>query len=212
MKPMYSVSIQNNAATDSMHIILKMNGALSMAIANEVLVNSQGDPQWFADQIAKGVVKELQTEVYKAALAHIEHVAKLPTEKTYYFNDFIWTSPDEEALQKASSWIPSSKIYTSNSANSTIDYYQNLVNATTSATSGIDEHSTVKQLKEVFPGLDHETPCPASECYLEKKSIKLSVLIPHLNDSSHNWSREKIADWLETLDININAKDLPEEE
>lgn len=52
-------------------------------------------------------------------------------------------------------------------------------------------------LKKVLPGLLEEVRCP--EC---SDNDILWETVQHMNDE-HEWSREKIADWLETLDVDI---------
>lgn len=52
------------------------------------------------------------------------------------------------------------------------------------------------------PALAEFANCPA--CSLPRKK-QLWGLIQHINDE-HKWSREAIADWLETLDMDINFK------
>jgi hypothetical protein len=63
-------------------------------------------------------------------------------------------------------------------------------------------------LTALFPGaIDKEIRCPACD-----KSGTVATrdsvigMVPHLNDK-HWWTREKIADWMETLDVDLTLKD-----
>ena len=72
-------------------------------------------------------------------------------------------------------------------------------------------------LKKVFPALydDAEFACPqlnpdadpATTDFCVVDCITLWGLIIHLNDQ-HEWSRERIADWLESLDVDLRMKDV----
>jgi hypothetical protein len=75
--------------------------------------------------------------------------------------------------------------------------------------------ATWNMLKKLFPGVvDSSVTCPA-KCSREVnvgggEEIKIHKsdiysMIQHLNDE-HTWSREQIADWLETTDANITLK------
>lgn len=56
-----------------------------------------------------------------------------------------------------------------------------------------------KILAEKLPDLNKMTNCPSKSC---GKGFSISNVIIHLNDT-HEWTRERIADWLETLDANL---------
>lgn len=78
-------------------------------------------------------------------------------------------------------------------------------------------------LERVFPGLKHAPkvppPCtglPIESSYLGhpctlKVACPIPSLVMHLNDD-HKWTREQIADWLDTLDIDLSAKPNTEKE
>lgn len=59
-------------------------------------------------------------------------------------------------------------------------------------------------LAEAIPGFaDARAECPCS-CYsLAPTKSTLANCIVHLNDS-HEWTRERIADWLDTLDLDLS--------
>lgn len=86
------------------------------------------------------------------------------------------------------------------------------------------------RLTQLLPGLLDKVWCPREDCYpqyasgleatAEPSEIigytqahgTLTSIIQHLNDS-HEWTREQIADWLETLDIDLTfAPEPPPEE
>lgn len=60
--------------------------------------------------------------------------------------------------------------------------------------------NTRDTLTGLFPGLTEIVHCPACDDYDEL--CGLTDLIIHLNDG-HEWTREQIADWLETLPVDL---------
>lgn len=59
----------------------------------------------------------------------------------------------------------------------------------------------VSKIYNIIPDIStHITDCPTSDC--SKKSYPVAGIITHLNDK-HDWSRNEIADWLETLPIDL---------
>jgi hypothetical protein len=70
--------------------------------------------------------------------------------------------------------------------------------------SGVDG-----DLAELCPALlRHRVVCPVADClYYEyaKYPNRLTSVIQHLNDG-HKYTREEIADWLETLDVDIQLQ------
>lgn len=64
----------------------------------------------------------------------------------------------------------------------------------------------VTKLKAVLPGLGElakHPPTPDQYCFSGSlNAIPVADLIIHLNDN-HKWTREQIADWLETLDVDL---------
>ena len=63
-----------------------------------------------------------------------------------------------------------------------------------------------RNLKKLFPALSKTAKCP--KCSTSKQSIfkTLDRMIIHLNDE-HKWTREEVADWLESLDIDLGMKE-----
>lgn len=69
------------------------------------------------------------------------------------------------------------------------------------------ESSPVNELENLVPALNHHKQvCPQRRrCSQRGQTVTLRNLIIHLNDD-HKWSRERIADWLETLDVDLTLK------
>jgi hypothetical protein len=66
-----------------------------------------------------------------------------------------------------------------------------------------------RNLKKLFPGLVELVTCPVCKnknAIIEPQQIQLASAIIHLNDT-HSWSREAVADWLESLDVDIAMKE-----
>lgn len=78
---------------------------------------------------------------------------------------------------------------------------------TYSASVGLSHVKTYNTLSALFPTSNERVSCPVVGC--TNIAVVLSTVV-HLNDM-HEWNREtQIADWLESLDIDLNIK-LPEE-
>lgn len=66
-------------------------------------------------------------------------------------------------------------------------------------------------LDKVFPVMNQLIKCPVKRQMRPLPFMKhehwqfLGYMLIHLNDY-HKWSRERIADWLETLDLDITAR------
>lgn len=61
-----------------------------------------------------------------------------------------------------------------------------------------------EELSKSLPGSHVSVDCPV--CDKSSHRELLPDIIIHLNDE-HHWTREQIADWLETLDIDLEFKD-----
>lgn len=62
----------------------------------------------------------------------------------------------------------------------------------------IDGDRIMTSLRRALPGIQTTVACPACN-----RESAIEDLIQHLNDSSHRWTREQIADWLESLDVDL---------
>ncbi len=61
-------------------------------------------------------------------------------------------------------------------------------------------------LRQYFPDvMKFKTTCPHMTCLVKDNIWEVQKLIPHVNDR-HKWNREQIADWIETLDVDITIK------
>lgn len=68
---------------------------------------------------------------------------------------------------------------------------------------GMDVQSTII---DMIPGIKKmDVNCPATACVREALTDTLLNQIIHLNDT-HQWTREQIADWLETLDFDLTIR------
>jgi hypothetical protein len=66
-----------------------------------------------------------------------------------------------------------------------------------------------RNLKRLFPGLIELVTCPVCKnenATMAPQQMQLDRAIIHLNDT-HKWSREAVADWLESLDVDIAMKE-----
>jgi hypothetical protein len=66
---------------------------------------------------------------------------------------------------------------------------------------GDESYATlVDQLISVMPALKTKVACPACP---RREPVSVSRTVVHLNDD-HLWSREAIADWLDSLDVDLS--------
>lgn len=63
-----------------------------------------------------------------------------------------------------------------------------------------------RNLKKLFPALNEQASCPACAKLDDKTTGTIDKMIIHLNDV-HTWTREAIADWLESLDVDLGMKE-----
>jgi hypothetical protein len=71
----------------------------------------------------------------------------------------------------------------------------------------VDVGTTVQQnLHKLFPALKEMVTCPVCAKLDKDRSSALDRMIIHLNDE-HRWTREQVADWLESLDIDLGMKE-----
>lgn len=59
-------------------------------------------------------------------------------------------------------------------------------------------------MKKLVPALSTVLKCPGKDC--SHKEMTLSSIIVILNDR-HKWTREQIADWLDSLDLDLEFKE-----
>ncbi len=65
----------------------------------------------------------------------------------------------------------------------------------------------VRSIKKIVPGFAYATAsCPACEYYQE---YPLETVIVHINDV-HEWTRERIADWVDLLDVDLTVQPVKE--
>lgn len=73
---------------------------------------------------------------------------------------------------------------------------------------GFNGSKVQDDLREVLPCLYQTVKCPACK---KNYTAVMSEIIIHLNDE-HDWTREAIADWSESLDIDISVKEKEDNE
>lgn len=59
--------------------------------------------------------------------------------------------------------------------------------------------TVTRDLRRLLPGLSTRVPCPAAGC---QAHADLENMVQHVNDQ-HRWTRAQIADWLESLDVDL---------
>lgn len=78
---------------------------------------------------------------------------------------------------------------------------------TTTALHSGGYNDSGKLLTEAIPALGQKVPSPCT-CIITRPQVVKDLII-HLNDG-HKWTREKIADWLDTLDLDLTFR-VPDE-
>jgi hypothetical protein len=63
--------------------------------------------------------------------------------------------------------------------------------------------NATKQLKNLIPDIEKKVKCPVKSC---KAEAPLFNSVMHLNDS-HAWTPNAVADWMESLDLNLEFKE-----
>lgn len=63
-----------------------------------------------------------------------------------------------------------------------------------------------RNLKALFPALNEQASCPACAKLNDSTTGTIDKMIIHLNDV-HTWTREAVADWLESLDVDLGMKE-----
>lgn len=121
----------------------------------------------------------LPDHVYSAAVADVKHF--------FEHGDFV--------LDNATVYIPPKPKVEKVEAK-IVGYYS----STYKYDNGYEEYepNTRETLTGLFPGLDDLLGCPL--CNNDGSSLTNTII--HLNDD-HKWSRERIADWLETLPVDL---------
>lgn len=69
-----------------------------------------------------------------------------------------------------------------------------------------DSDAAMSTLEKEFDAATPQTACPSVDCYPIKRDI--TNLVVHLNDV-HHWTRECIADWVETIEAAQEQKTAP---
>lgn len=76
------------------------------------------------------------------------------------------------------------------------------------ATRGTHQDRTSYLISRI-PALALPSACPACTAdVLRGRQVALAAVVMHLNDN-HCWGRVRIADWLDTLDLDLDVYDRP---
>jgi hypothetical protein len=122
--------------------------------------------------------------------------AQLTPEEQYQ----VWCKQAESLKGATAPGVPTEKIWYPN--NDTTDGF---ITKPSTATGSIVQ----RNLKKLFPGLVELVTCPVcknKDATMIPQQMQLDRAIIHLNDT-HAWSREAVADWLESLDIDLGMKE-----
>lgn len=157
---------------------------LDWAISWQELVNTPF-PNELADHVGIAIVKQCRT-------AHA--------------NTWMWTPPSSQPMTNPSislnydDYVANLQMEMTKSFTMQWDTMAN--NILYGNGGGSSGNSVIDQLIQLVPELASATAkCPA--CPTAKGPV--TSLIPHINDD-HKWTRGQIADWLETLDVDLTVK------
>jgi hypothetical protein len=70
-----------------------------------------------------------------------------------------------------------------------------------SPAESVTGHRVMNDLGRSIPGIYELVTCPVKDC--KWRQDRIVNMVQHLNDGSHSWTREQIADWLESLDVDL---------
>lgn len=195
------ISIHHMPGTMVNQITVAFPHKIAVAITDEMMI--QTNPVDITHHITRALLKEVEKEV-------LEQVSKIVNTKQAEssigsfasFKDYYYTG---DLVDEFSKWAPGP------------ENYFKAIAPTAPASQSIEG-----ALMDICAGLKEKVYCPVDGCTYSKKGNKelyatgyplpLSTIIQHLNDSDHHWTREQIADWLETLDIDINIKEATNDE
>lgn len=202
-KEMYSpvkVTQHYSPATKSFTVILEVQEKMAINITDEMILTQPTHD--LVKYISKSMLNDIQKTVELQLMQIIEE--SKPAQKVpYSFSSAI--APDYNKFA-----VDYSKIYEydfkSSSYGLTPAEMMQAFEYAVDADNAIGKSHIVQELEKVCSGLDEVVQCPVEGC---KREGKLHIIIPHLNDGvdPHAWNREDIADWLETLDIDIKIKE-----
>lgn len=188
------ISYHDNAMFDMTNVTIHFKD-ISVPVTNEYITKSPG-PDYVAADIAQKVSKMVYDAIFYKVKQHVDTVASSnPQQNDLSFYQYYTATSNPGGAKVTWDDVAAAKEQL---------FPSDLYTGTSTKAYGTGS-SIVAQLKKVFGDiLDKRVPCPAcNDTYV----MTLGDMIQHLNDSPHNWLRENIADWLETLDIDINAKE-----
>ena len=68
-----------------------------------------------------------------------------------------------------------------------------------------DQLNIIGKLQQLVPGMANKSICCPEKCGVVQKAVPIPNMVMHLNDF-HHWTREAIADWLETLGVDLTIQ------
>lgn len=176
---------------------------LHYAVAQELLASAY-DSKYVVHEVAKQMASYVAQDIEQQlmALLHKDGMQYLwPKEKVFSYDQMkglygdlnkfsAFSTPPEQQADFKSMMAAMTKVYKKNDT-----YYA------PSSSGGVQS-----TLEKAIPGLKGaKSHCPDKQCPRSAAEEPLTKVIVHLNDG-HKWKREKIADWLETLDCDLAFK------
>lgn len=155
-------------------------------LSDEFLANSPaGFLEYYSQHLAKKALKPIQDKIEE----HLKSQLGIGLNEDYYshYTNFSLDVENMEynELQAAANLIASQQY--------TIDDWSDW------GSDGLTPNILIDLGQQIPALIDTQVDCPACTTTYTRP---LGDVIIHLNDN-HKWSREQIADWLETLDANI---------
>lgn len=146
-------------------------------------------------QSAAAKSKMIGCDVGATQAAH-EHLTTQPPIWWVHGDDLVWKSMEDNLAT-----------FTMDALNKMLEHVGAAMGASThiSTFTHTSTFMPTDELCRIVPNLRGPTvQCPGC---CEQSS--LAFIIPHINDE-HKWTRERIADWLDTLDIDLTVKPMAE--
>lgn len=201
--PSWTISFRNSQFEMGVDALCPHGGMWHDSLSYILLETAVTDSESIADMVWLGIVN-------KCAKDHIGKPLQMKniTSQAYGgYADWKTVVPTsfEDAQALVSMELISSYVTASDQMYASL-LYGNGASVSSISASGYGESSVVNELAKLCPAIKTtNTTCP--DC---KQGGTIANLIPHINDH-HKWSREKIADWLETLDVDLTLKPVQKE-
>lgn len=139
----------------------------------------------------------LGTPPKPAPTSHFKYAIGYPGAYITYDEAFSWSAIQGEIMKN----IYATMIHTYSS--NTLAMYSG---KTGSDASHVDGYTVTSALQKVLPGVTERVAHP-----ITGQQYRVQDIIPDLNDQ-YRWSRDQIADWLDTLDVDLTFQPPQEKE